>query len=294
MSTRTNPRIDSHIHVWDLEVRDQPWTTDIAALRRSFSMTDLRASLHQNQFDGAIVVQTRCLPEETPELLTLAEGDPGVLAVVGWVDLSAPNVADTLNQLQAASGGTHLVALRHQVQLEADPHWLDRADVRRGLAAVAAADLTYEFVVTANQLPAVVRTTRALPNLRFVLDHGGKPDLLNGEMLCWRTHLADLARLPNIAVKFSGLMTLVPLPDWSLRQIRPYADDLLNLFGAGRLMYGSDWPVCLVGGSYRQNLNATQQLTAALTLSERDAFFGSTAADWYGIAPNTSESGSFR
>jgi L-fuconolactonase len=279
--TDPTARIDAHHHVWNLAVRDQPWTTQLPALRRTFTIDDLRPHLAAHGISGTVVVQTVTVPDETPELLTLAAVEPLVAGVVGWVDLTSPAVADDLARLRALPGGHALVAVRHQVQEEADPRWLCRADVRRGLAAVAAAGLSYDLVVTADQLPAVLETVRAMPDLRFVLDHGGKPRIRTGELEPWRRHLAALGGCANATAKLSGLVTEAAHDDWKVSDLRPYADALLDSFGPARLMYGSDWPVCLLAASYDEVVTAAEELTAALSPSEQADMFGGTAARSY-------------
>jgi L-fuconolactonase len=152
-------RIDAHHHVWDLAVRDQPWTATLPQLRRSFGMDELRPSLAEHSIDATILVQTVAVPEETPELLQLAYVDPNVAGVVGWIELSAPDVTDRLAELNALPG--NLVGVRHGVQNEPDPRWLCRSQVRRGIAAVGAAGLSYDLLITPSQLGAAIETVRA-------------------------------------------------------------------------------------------------------------------------------------
>jgi L-fuconolactonase len=274
-------RIDAHHHVWDLAVRDQPWTANLPTLRRAFTIDDLRPHLVAHSIAGTVVVQTITVPDETPELLALVATEPVLAGVVGWVDLTAPSVADDLARLRELPGGHALVGIRHQVQEEPDLRWLCRPDVRRGLAAVAAAELAYDVLITADQLPAAVDTVRSLPELRFVLDHAGKPRINAGELDPWREHIAALGDCPNATVKLSGLVTEADHADWTVADLRPYADALLQSFGPARLMYGSDWPVCLLAASYGDVLAAAEQLTTALSPSERADVFGGTAARTY-------------
>jgi L-fuconolactonase len=276
-------RIDAHHHVWDLAVRDQPWTAQLPALRRTFTFDDVRPHLAAHDIAGTVVVQTITVSEETPELLALAAAEPAVAGVVGWLDLTAQAVADELARLRELPGGQALVGIRHQVQEEPDPRWLCRAEVRRGLAAVAACGLAYDLVTTADQLPAAVETARALPELQFVLDHGGKPRIRTGELEPWRAHIAALGRCANATVKLSGLVTEAN-DNWTVADLRPYADALLQSFGPTRLMYGSDWPVCLLVASYDRVLEAADELTDGLSSSERVDVFGGTAARTYGLA----------
>jgi L-fuconolactonase len=274
-------RVDAHHHVWDLAVRDQPWTADLPVLRRSYDLAELRPHLAAHHIDATVVVQTVTVAEETPELLELAASDPVVAGVVGWVDLPAADVAERIAALQQGPGGTKLVSIRHQVQEEPDLRWLCRPDVRRGLAAVAAAGLAYDLVITADQLPATVETVAALPELRFVLDHAAKPRIRTATVEPWRTEIRALAALPNVAVKLSGLVTEADHDRWTVADLRPYAETLLDGFGPARVMYGSDWPVCLLAAGYDQVIEAAEQLTAELTPSERADVFGDTAVRSY-------------
>jgi L-fuconolactonase len=277
-------RIDAHHHVWDLSVRDQPWTADLPALHRSFELAELRPSLLAHGVDATVVVQTITVTDETPELLALAAREPLVAGVVGWVDLTAPDVADRLAALRSRPGGHRLVGIRHQVQGEPDPRWLCRDDVRRGLAAVAGAGLAYDLLVVPPQLPAAIETVAALPELTFMLDHAGKPAIASGGGLAsWRSDIRALAALPNVAVKLSGLITEADHAAWTVGQLRPYARTLLDAFGADRVMFGSDWPVCLLAGSYDDVIAAAEVLTGGLDAREQAAVFGRTAARWYRI-----------
>jgi len=275
-------RIDAHHHLWDLTVRDQPWTADLPVLRRSFSVDDLRPSLAAHSIDGTVLVQTICVKEETPEMLALAAREPAIRGVVGWVDLTAPDVAGELAGLRSLPGGELLVGIRHQVQEEPDPAFLRRADVRRGLGAIAEAGLVYDLVVRSHQLPAVVDTVRALPELAFVLDHAGKPVIAGLPAPDWLASIHDLAALENITVKLSGLTTEAP-PGWTAQTLAPYADALFTSFGAERIMFGSDWPVCLLAGGYDAAITVTEALADQLSSDERRLIFGEVAASSYGL-----------
>lgn len=265
-------------------MRPQPWTDGLPALSRSFGMDDLRPLLRRHAIDGTILVQTVTTADETPEMLLIADRATEVLGVVGWVELTDPSsdVAARLAALRELPGGDRLVGVRHQVQLEPDPNWLLRPDVTNGLRQVAAAGLVYEILVTRGQLDAAVAVVQRLPELRFVLDHAGKPGIADGELDPWRRQLAELGACENVAVKLSGLVTEAK-PDWTVDDLRPYADHLLANFGAGRVMAGSDWPVCLLHASYDDVVSATDQLLAGLSDGERAEVFGDTAAGWYGI-----------
>lgn len=174
--------VDAHHHVWDLSVRDQDWITgpELAPIRRTFTLDDLAPDLRAAGVDATVLVQTVTVAEETPEFLALAERSELVAGVVGWTDLTRPDVDDTLERLRELPGGRHLVGIRHQVQGEPDPEWLLRPDVRRGLAAVADAGLVYDLLVLPHQLPACVKAAAEHPELTFVLDHLGKPPIASG------------------------------------------------------------------------------------------------------------------
>ena len=275
--------VDAHHHIWDLRTRPQPWVDPVrmAAIARSFSVDDLRAEAAAARVWQTVVVQTVPVPDETPELLAAAADDPLVAGVVGWVDLTAPDVAAAIDALRAGCGGELLCGVRHQVQDEADPEWLDRPAVRRGIAAVAAAGLPFDLLVTQRQLPAAVRAVRDLPHGVFVLDHLGKPPIAAGDREPWGRYLGQLAALPNTYAKVSGLITEAEWASWTVADLAPYVDAALASFGPDRLLWGSDWPVCLLAGSYAGWSAAIDELLRSLMAQERDAVRAGTARRVY-------------
>nr|WP_107908523.1 amidohydrolase family protein [Streptomyces chartreusis] len=277
--------VDAHHHVWDLSVRDQDWIRgpELQPLRRNFGVGDLAPEARAAGVGRTVLVQTITVPEETPEFLALAAGHELIAGVVGWTDLTRPDITDELSRLRELPGGRYLKGIRHQVQGEADPEWLLRADVRRGLAAVAEAGLVYDLVVLPHQLPACVEAAADLPGLTFVLDHSGKPPIASGAREPWTRDVRALAALPNTVCKLSGLVTEADLADWTVTDLRPYADAVLEAFGPGRLMFGSDWPVCTLAATYAEVLDAAAELTAALSGAERTQVFEGTAAGVYGL-----------
>ncbi|MEH0548514.1 amidohydrolase family protein [Streptomyces sp. B21-105] len=272
--------VDAHHHVWDLSVRDQDWIARCNPLRRDFGVGDLAPEARAAGIDRTVLVQTITVAEETPEFLALAAGSDLVAGVVGWTDLTRPDVADELARLRELPGGRYLKGIRHQVQGESDPEWLLRADVRRGLAAVADAGLVYDLVVLPGQLPACVRAADALPGLTFVLDHLGKPPIASGALEPWARDVRALAALPNTVCKLSGMVTEADPASWTVDDLRPYADTVLDAFGPARLMFGSDWPVCTLVASYGEVVAAARQLTGP---SDHDQIFEATAARVYGL-----------
>ncbi|MET8409394.1 amidohydrolase family protein [Streptomyces sp. NPDC005195] len=276
-------RVDAHHHVWDLSVRDQDWITGpgLRPLRRNFTADDLRPEAAAAGIGRTVLVQTVTVAEETPEFLGLALRSDLIAGVVGWTDLTRPDVADELARLRELPGGRYLKGIRHQVQGEPDPEWLLRPDVRRGLAAVAAAGLVYDLVVLPHHLPGCVRAALDHPELTFVLDHLGKPPIAAGALDPWAGHVRELAALPNTVGKLSGLVTEADLAKWTVDDLRPYAETALAAFGPGRLMFGSDWPVCTLAASYAQVVAATEELTDVLDEGERADVFGGTALRVY-------------
>ncbi|MEV0041877.1 amidohydrolase family protein [Streptomyces sp. NPDC050804] len=277
--------VDAHHHLWDLSVRDQEWITGpaMAPIRRNFTLDDLAPEARAAGVTATVLVQTVCVPEETPEFLAAAQGSELVAGVVGWTDLTAPGIADTLAALRELPGGDRLVGIRHQVQGEPDPRWLLRPDVQRGLAAIADAGLVYDLVVLPHQLPAAAEAAALLPQLTFVLDHLGKPPIADGALDPWAGHIKTLAARPNTVCKLSGMVTEADWDSWTANGLRPYADTVLDAFGPGRLMFGSDWPVCRLAGTYGEVFDAARVVTDGLGEDERGAVFGATARRVYGL-----------
>jgi L-fuconolactonase len=280
-------RIDAHHHLWDLAARPQPWTAGLPPLSRSFTVTDLLPRMEAADVGGSVVVHTVHELDETYELLEVAAGEPRIVGVVGWFDVTDPDVGDELAQARAARGGEFLVSVRHQAEAEPDRTWLERDDVRRGIAAVGAAGLAWDFVVSSGQLPQVVSVVDALPDVRFVLDHCGKPPIAAGGagLDAWRHDLADLARRPNVAVKVSGLVTEADREHWTAADLAPVADHALEVFGPDRVMFGTDWPVSLVAGAdYSRVVETAAALFGGLGADESAAVWAGTARRWYGLA----------
>ncbi|GAA4008244.1 amidohydrolase family protein [Streptomyces plumbiresistens] len=272
--------VDAHHHVWDLSVRDQDWIDRGSPLRRDFTVEDLAPEARAAGVDRTVLVQTVTVPEETPEFLALAAGHDLIAGVVGWTDLTRPDVADELARLRELPGGRYLKGIRHQVQGEPDPEWLLRADVRRGLTAVAEAGLVYDLVVLPHQLPACAKAAAALPQLTFVLDHLGKPPIASGALEPWESDVRSLAAPPNTVCKLSGMVTEAAPGPWTVDDLRPYADTVLDAFGPDRLMFGSDWPVCTTETTYGEVLDLARQLIGA---QDHTQVFETTATRVYDL-----------
>jgi L-fuconolactonase len=275
--------IDAHHHLWDPGTSRQAWLDPLPALRRPFTAEEFTGLAAAHGVAGGILVQVLPSAAETAEFLALSAVGTLVAAVVGWADLTAPDVADQVARLRALPGGDRLAGIRHLVQDEPDPDWLDRPDVRRGLRALGEAGLVYDLLVRPAQLPAAIRTARELPGVRFVLDHGGKPDIAHGRLEPWDSLVAELARQPNVACKLSGLVSEAG-PGYTAARIGPYAARLIEAFGPDRLMFGSDWPVCTLAASYGEVLDLAVALLAGhLGSAGTDAVLGGNAVRIYGL-----------
>jgi L-fuconolactonase len=285
------PIVDAHHHVWDPAVRAQPWLhTDeaLAPLRRKFVATDLAGIAAEAGVTSTVVVQTVTEPTETPELLALARTGPLVGAVVGWTDLTQPGIGDAIADLSAAPGGEFLAGIRHPLLTEPDPGWLARSDVRRGLAALAAAGLTFDLVLQPGQLASAVQAAASTPELIFVLDHLGNVDVTTSARPdeAWATSFRALAALPNTVCKLSGILGEAPV-----ERLRPYFDLALAAFGPRRLMFGSDWPVCTLQSSYSDVVARAVAVIAGLSVPEQAAILAGTARAVYHPLRLTGRSG---
>jgi L-fuconolactonase len=281
--------IDAHHHLWDLAAREhrwlmgaQPWATDDepALLRRSFTLADLVPLAAAAGITGTVVIQAAAEAWETPDLLALAAGGGLLAGVVGWTDLTAPAVADTVAGLRALPGGEFLRGIRHPVLVEADPGWLAQPAVLRGLHALAAAGLSFDIVTLPHQLPAAVTAARPVPELSFVLDHLGGPPAGSGRESTngtWAAAIRSLAALSNVTCKLSGVHTRPARASG----LRPYYETVLAAFGPDRLMFGSDWPVSTFATTYGQVCDMYRELTAQLSTAEKEAIFERTACRVY-------------
>jgi L-fuconolactonase len=276
--------IDAHVHVvhrqggGELLADRQPGTP-----HATFGPEALRHALAADGFDATILIQLAPTTEETLELLALASATSFVAGVVGWVDLTAPDVRAAIAALRAAPGGDLLVALRHRVHAETDPDWLDRLDVRRGLAAVAESGLAFHLSVRTRELRAATEVARALPELRLVLDHLARPPIASGDLTGWGRALLALAEQPNVSATISGLVSQAPWHTWSLDDLRHPVELAVDAFGPQRLMVGSDWPLCLSVGSYSDATDTVRLVLSDLPALDQAQILGTTAERVYRV-----------
>lgn len=272
--------VDAHFHVWDPARREHAWLAGLPSLVRRFDVADLEAVARPCGVDRAVLVQVLDDLDETREFLELAGPDPYVAGVVGWLDLTRPDVADQVASLRSGPGGHKLVGFRHLVQDEPDPAWLERPDVVAGLAAATGEGLTFDLLVRPVQLPAAVAVARRLEGARVVLDHGAKPPIATGDDSPWRAGVRELARLEYVSCKVSGLVTEAG-PGWTADSVRPYVEELLELFGPERLIYGSDWPVLADVATYAEVVEVARGALVVLGPGELDDVFSRNARRVY-------------
>jgi len=272
--------VDSHHHFWNPGERKYPWMgPELNAIRRPFSPDDLAPIAANAGVERTVLVQTVASVAETVEFLAVASRHPLIGGVVGWVDLTDADVAPTIDGLRSGEGGDKLVGVRHQVHDEPDPDWLRRDDVQRGLAAVEAGGLAYDLLVRTRELPAAHRAATWHPNLRFVIDHAGKPRIADGARDTeWEGAMVAMAALPNVTCKLSGLVTEAGSETWTQEQLEPYIRRVLDWFGPERCMFGSDWPVCLLAAGYSEVIDTIRKVAG-----EDEDVFARTATRVYGL-----------
>ncbi len=271
-------RLDAHQHFWSYDAAQYPWIPPGSPLHRSWLPDDLAVLQKPLGFDGSIAVQARQVVEESDWLLGLADHHEAVKGVVGWVDLRADRVEDDLERL---AKHPKFVGVRHVVQEEPDDDFMLGQEFQRGISKLAAYGLTYDILIYPKQLAAAIRLAENFPAQPFVLDHIAKPLIKAGALEPWATQLRRLAHLPNVHCKVSGMLTEADHRAWTPEQFRPYLDVVFEAFGPSRLMYGSDWPVCLFAGSYEQSFRLVDDYTRSLTEAERAGLFGGNAAAFY-------------
>jgi L-fuconolactonase len=284
-------RIDAHHHLWRFSPEEYGWIgPGDLSIRRDFLLPELHAELAAAGIEGSVVVQARQSLTETRWLLELASASPRLRGVVGWAPLADPGLPGILDTLEGLPGAGRLVGFRHVVQEETDPGFLLRPAFSRGLAELAARGLAYDLLVKPHQLGQALACVDAHPGLGFIVDHAAKPRFARpagrpaeAPLLdpgTWAEGMRVLAERPNVACKFSGL-ALEAGHGWTVDSLRPCLDTLLDCFGPSRLMFGSDWPVCLLATGYRPWLAAVETLIAGLSDSERAAILGGTAERAY-------------
>jgi L-fuconolactonase len=271
-------RIDSHQHFWKYSEAEYPWIGKGTPLQRDWLSGDLEHEAAKVHIDGSVAVQARQTVEESRWLLKLADESPFIKGVVGWVDLQSEQVED---DLAALSKHKKFVAVRHIVQSEPDSQFMLKPEFLRGLGKLGSFNLAYDLLLFPKQLPAAVKVVEKFPQQRFVLDHIAKPLIRSGMMQPWKADITELARHKNVFCKISGMVTEAKLPGWRKEDFRPYLDLVLQIFGEDRVMFGSDWPVCLLAASYEEVHGLAADYFNQFSIETQQKFFGSNAARFY-------------
>jgi L-fuconolactonase len=274
-------RIDSHQHFWKFDPMLDQWITDaMSAIRRDFLPEDLIPEMNSNGIDGCIAVQADQSEEETRFLLDLASRHREILGVVGWVDLCSRNVNRTL---EVYRGCKKLRGLRHIVQAETDDRFMLTTGFCKGIACLKDFGLTYDILVYPRQLPAAIELVAGFPDQPFVLDHIAKPPIRTGASSSWAKDVNEIAKFENVYCKLSGLITEADWQHWSASDFSLYLEVVFSAFGPDRLMFGSDWPVCLLAGSYAQVVQLIRNYTESLSDRHKAGIWGLNALRFYGL-----------
>ena len=273
--------IDSHQHFWRFDAARDAWITEpMAVLRRDFLPEHLVAELNANGIDASIAVQADQSENETMFLLDLAEGNKRIAGVVGWVDILSPRLAE---RLEYFSHFSKLCGFRHIAQGEPDDRFLARESFVKGVAQLRAFDFTYDILIYPKQLPAAIELVARLPEQRFVVDHAAKPEIKSGKAAPWAAQMRELAQNKNVFCKLSGLVTEADWKHWKADDFKPYLDVVFDAFGVERLMFGSDWPVCLLAATYAQVKQLIENYVTCYSEADKDKIFGGNAARFYGL-----------
>ena len=274
-------RIDAHQHFWNYDAQRHNWiTTDMAIIRNNFLPRDLKPVLEENKMEGTVAVQAEQTPEETAFLLRLANENSFIRGVVGWVDLQAAGIVDQLAELKQHQ---KLKGFRHILQGEPDEAFMLRPAFLNGIKELTKQGFTYDILVFPNHLVHVEKLLQQCPGQSFVIDHLAKPYIRKGEIKKWDEDMRRIADYPNAWCKLSGMVTEADWKHWKKEDIYPYINVVMEAFGTKRVMFGSDWPVCLVAGSYQEVLGIVEDYTSSFSIEEKKQIFGLNAISFYNL-----------
>lgn len=270
-------KIDSHQHFWQYDPAIQSWISDeMAVIKKDFGPEDLQPLLQKHGFDGCVAVQADTSENETQFLLSLAEKHDFIKGVVGWLDLKS---SDLREKLDFYAKSPHLKGIRHTIQSEGPGFMLDKHFID-GVATLRDFDLTYDILITEDQLEEAAHMIGRLPEMKLVVDHIAKPNIKEKSFDHWAEWMGEISNFRHVYVKLSGMATEADWQQWEPADFKPYIDFCVEKFGPDRLMIGSDWPVCLVAGSYDSIIGAT---FSALSESEKESIMGKTATGFYNL-----------
>jgi L-fuconolactonase len=272
-------KLDSHQHFWKYSDAEYGWIDD-PVLRRDFLPEDLHKELRTAKIDGSISVQARQTIAETEWLLSLADQNKFIRGVVGWVPLTSPSVEADIEKFAARK---KLKAVRHVVQDEKDDRYILRDDFNAGVSLLDKHGLAYDILIFDRHLPYAIQFVDRHPKQRFIVDHIAKPRIREGAVLPWRDNLREMATRPNVWCKISGVVTEADHKHWTEAQLRFYIDTAIEAFSPKRVMFGSDWPVCLSATTYKNWVGLMHGAAQQYSIAERASIFGGAAAEAYHI-----------
>jgi L-fuconolactonase len=274
--------IDAHNHFWKYDLQRHGWIDEaMEVIRKDFLPDEFSEILQVNGFDGSVAIQADQSEAETHFLLELAKQHPNILGVVGWVDLRAKDVE---GRLRYFSEFDKLVGFRHIVQDEPDPAFMLDPDFQKGLSLLKNHDFTYDVLIFPTQMESAYKTISMHPDQKFVIDHLAKPDIKNGILEPWSSWIRKIAAYDNVTCKLSGLVTEAVWQSWNHEDFYPYLDVVMEAFGTSRVMFGSDWPVCLLSGDYQEVFGIVSSYLKEFSKDEKEQIFGLNAASFYGIS----------
>lgn len=275
-------KIDAHQHFWKYDPLEHIWINDgMELLKKDYLPADLKKELESNNLDGSVAVQASQSESETEFLVSLARNDQTIKAIVGWLDLRSEDVESWLAYFHGLS--STLKGFRHVIHDESDPAFILGREFNNGISKLTKFGFTYDILIYPIHLDATIEFVKKHPNQKFVIDHIAKPDIKSGEIEMWKKSIDNLGSFDNVWCKLSGLVTEANWNSWKYEDFVPYLDVVLNAFGSKKLMYGSDWPVCLLSGSYSQVKNIIDTYTSRLSQDEKTGIFGANAIEFYGI-----------
>ena len=273
--------IDSHQHFWNYDSVNHAWIDEsMSVIRKDFLPEDLKKVYAGNSIDGCVAVQADQTLVETDFLIDLAANNDFIKGIVGWVDLRGNDIEAVLEKY---SQFNKIKGFRHIVQGEPDHNFLLRPNFVNGISKLEPYDFAYDILVFPHQLGTVLEFARKFPKQKFVIDHMAKPYIKDGFYDGWATLMFEIGKLNNVYCKLSGMVTEADFKTWTPKQIHPYMDLVLNAFGANKVMYGSDWPVCLVAGNYMEVKGLVTNFIENLSHTEQEAIMGGNAVEFYNL-----------
>ena len=274
-------KIDAHQHFWKYDpVRDSWITYEMPVIRKDFFPEHLQPILQENNFDGCVAVQADQSETETNFLLDLAAKNDFIKGVVGWVDLRSKNIEERLGHYKQFN---KLKGFRHILQGEKDRAFMLQPEFTRGIKALQQFNFAYDILIFPDQLQYTKKFAAMFPQQRFVIDHLGKPPVKEKKIGEWKKDIEAIAEYQNVSCKISGLVTEADSRNWNKNDLMPYIDVVVNAFGTDRIMFGSDWPVCLLAGSYEKILDIVKDYFSSFSKEDQDKFFGGNAINFYNL-----------